>query len=64
MIHEKNEDLRIECITNLKKRLIKIESYQEDSNEIEIMVNNIETFLQCQQVKNTKQLSIGHEAIF
>ena len=46
MICEKNEDLRIEYITNLKKGLMKIESYQEDSNEIEIIVNNIEAFLQ------------------
>ena len=46
MICEKNEDMRIKYIINLKKGLIMIESYCKDSNEIEIIVNDIGVFLQ------------------
>ena len=42
---EKNEEIRIDYILELKKELMKIESYHEDSNKIEIMVNDIEIFL-------------------
>ena len=45
IIYKKNDDIRFECIINLKKELIKIELYHKDSKKIEIMVNNIEAFL-------------------
>ena len=54
MIYKKNEDMRIDYILDLKKELMKIESYHKDSNKIEIMVNDIKVFLNQRQVDNTR----------
>ena len=54
IICEKTEDIRIDYILDLKKELMKIESYHKDSNKIEIMVNDIKVFLNQRQVDNTR----------